>query len=242
MAAAMVEAIAADGHQISVSRRSHSHARRLSARFENVAISDNQTVIDNAEIVILGLLAEVATDLLPRLSFREEQQVISLMAGIAHRQVCGLVHPAKSVTIAIPFPFIAKGGSPILTYPQGDIVRALFGNKNKLFTMETEDALNAFMAAQAVMSPVLKLLEQSAGWLSERGVEKVQAEQFLTSLVGGALSARSADEANLFATMLDELNTKGGLNAELREHMMSAGMNEALIDGLERLEMRLKGP
>ncbi len=98
------------------------------------------------------------------------------------------------------------------------------------------------MAAQAVMSPVLKLLEQSAGWLSERGIERVQAEQFLTSLVGGALSARSAGEANLFATMLDELNTKGGLNAELREHMMSAGMNEALIDGLERLEMRLKGP
>jgi len=242
MASAVVDAIARDGHELTVSKRSHSHATRLAAAYENVTIADNQAVIDRSDVLILGLLAGTAKDLLPRLELREDQKIISLMAGVSHQELSALTHPATRATIAIPFPFIAKGGSPILTYPQSDLVEELFGVSSILISLNTEEDLNAFMAVQAVRSPVLKLLQERAGWLSGRGVDRGLGEHFLASLIGGSLHARADQAGEVFGEMLEELNTEGGLNAELREYMVAAGMNETLLEGLALLEARLKGP
>ncbi|MCK0101450.1 NAD(P)-binding domain-containing protein [Pseudohalocynthiibacter sp. F2068] len=240
IASAMVDGIAADGHEITVSERGRKHAARLASAYSNVTVADNQTVIDNSDVVILGLMADVAPGIMNSLKFRPDQIVVSAMAGVKHDQLVKMVKPAKEATTAIPFPAIAKGGSPLLVFPRLSTVETLFGERNHIVNLSDEAKLDAYMAAQAVLSPIVKLLEETTNWLADRTGSRADAEQFLRALIGGSLMSQSSEDSNVFTAMLEELNTPGGFNAELRELFVEKGVMKTLHAGLAQLEDRLK--
>lgn len=133
----------------------------------------------------------------------------------------------------IPFPAIAKGGSPIFTCPDAPLVRDLFGAKNRIIAFTEMNQMQPYMAAQAVLSPALKLLDETAVWLAARTQDADTADGFLRALVASALQAAPLKEG------LAALGTPGGLNAQLRDHMMAQGVGRALAQGLNDLETRL---
>lgn len=49
--------------------------------YDNVQVADNQGVVDASDVLFLGLMAEVAQDLLGSLTFREGQIAITFMVG-----------------------------------------------------------------------------------------------------------------------------------------------------------------
>lgn len=57
IATAAMRGIAGDGHQITVSRRSAANAEGLARDFANVSVADNQTVLDQSDVVFVALLA-----------------------------------------------------------------------------------------------------------------------------------------------------------------------------------------
>lgn len=240
IAAAAVEGIAGDGHAIWVSERSHEVSARLAQQFGNVRVADNQGVVDAAEVIFLGLMAGVAPEVLKALAFRDDQLVISFMAGVSLAEVGAMVAPAMAEAIVIPFPAIARGGSPVLCCPATEVVRSVFGAGNEVIALGSEDDLAVFMAAQALLSPVVKLLAEAVDWTAARTGDAAEAERFLRLLVGGGLMAEPLEQKGVLAAMLKALNTEGGLNAALREHMGDAGAYDALRAGLDRLEARLK--
>jgi pyrroline-5-carboxylate reductase len=85
IASAAVHGIIGDGHQITVSERSASHANALAEAYENVSIADNQGVVDASDVIFLGLMAEVAHDVLGALRFREYQTFLTFMAAATHQ-------------------------------------------------------------------------------------------------------------------------------------------------------------
>ena len=114
---------------------------------------------------------------------------------------------------------------------QGDavLVREIFGERNNIFSLKSADEMAAYLRAQAVLSPVAKMVNDAAEWLGERVSDKTQGEVFLRELVTSNLSdTRSAD-------LIEALNTPGGYNQRLRLHMDARGMDDALVSGLEEL-------
>ncbi len=231
IASALVEGVAADGHTIVVSERSASHAARLSGMFENVRVASNQEVVDASDIVIVGLMADAALAILAEVSFRTDQKVISLMANAPLSDVAKMVAPAKAAATLIPFPGIAKGGSPVIALGDQALVHALVGGNNSVFMVRDEAELVVYLSAQAVLSPVIKMIDDAAGWLGDRVEDDLQAERFLRVLVG------SSALSNTCGSLLEALNTPGGYNQRLREHMSAEGMSDALIEGMNKLEV-----
>ena len=228
IASAVVEGIAGDSHQITVSERSRARSADLAARF-GVAVADNQGVADASDVLFLGLLPDQAAEVLPALRFRPDQQVISFMAGVALDTLSSLIAPATPVAVMLPFPGIARGGSPIIAMGQTDLIETLFTPKNSVYTVENDTELTAYLCAQAVLSPAVKLVSDAARWIAPKVTDPAQAEDFLRVLVGSSLMA------NDLAPLLQALNTPGGYNARLREHMDAAGVPEVLEAGLSRL-------
>jgi pyrroline-5-carboxylate reductase len=228
IASAVVEGIAKDGHQITVSERSRARSADLAARF-GVAVADNQGVVDAGDVLFLGLLPGQAAEVLPGLVFRPGQRVISFMAGVPLPRLAALVAPADPVAVMLPFPGIAQGGSPIIALGATDLVEDIFSPANSVYAVADEAELSAYLCAQAVLSPAVKLVADAAGWLAPRVQDAAQAEDFLRVLVGSSLMA------NDLSPLLQALNTPGGYNARLRQHMDAEGMPEALARGLETL-------
>ncbi|MDT8327817.1 MAG: NAD(P)-binding domain-containing protein [Roseovarius sp.] len=230
IASATVRGLIGGGHQITVSERGAAHAARLAAEFETVSIADNQGVIDQSDTIFIGLMAESAPDILSRLTFRTDQQVISFMAGMPLDVLASLVAPAHAAAIMLPFPGIAQGGSPIIAMGEADLITALFAPEHQVFALRDAAELDAYLCAQAVLSPATRLVEQSADWLAARVSDPAQGEAFLRMLVGSNLVTNPCGD------LLEALNTPGGYNQRLRAHMDDAGMGQDLVEGLNRLE------
>jgi pyrroline-5-carboxylate reductase len=226
---AVVEGIAADGHHITVSERSRARSADLAARFGNVTAADNQTVVDISEVVFLGLMAEQAAEILSALVFRPEQQVITLMAGATLEEVSGMVAPARAAAIMMPFPGIARGGSPVMAQGDTALIEEIFGNRNSVFAVSNAAEMEAYLCAQAALSPAVKLVSDAAEWLGKRVSDPQQGEAFLRMLTGSSLLAAPCSD------MLEALNTPGGYNQRLRLHMEAAGMGRDLARGLDDL-------
>lgn len=230
IAAAVVRGIAGDGHRITVSERGARHAQALAEAFENVTVAPNQAVVDQSDILIVALMAEAAQDILRALSFRPDQQVISVMAGATLARVAAMVTPAKAAAIMIPFPGIASGGSPVLAQGDTDLVRALVAPANTVYTIRSDPEMAAYMSAQAVLSPVARLVEDAADWMATRVSDPDLGEAFLRHLVSSSLHDTPA------AALVEALNTPGGYNQRLRQALEDSGMRTALRDGLDKLE------
>jgi len=230
IASAAVHGVAGDGHQITVSERSASHAGALADAYENVTIADNQGVVDASDVIFLGLMAEVASEVLGKLEFREGQRMITFMAGSTLEQADALVRPARAVAIMMPFPGIAHGGTPVMMQGDAELVREIFGGRNSVFALKNSDEMAAYLCAQAVLSPVARMVSDAAEWLGERVADKEQGEAFLRALVASNLSDIEC------GPLIEALNAPGGYNQRLRLHMEAIGMREALKGGLNELE------
>lgn len=235
IASAVVHGIAQDGHVIRTSQRSAAQAERLSAQYANVTPMENQEVIDQSDVIFLGLMPERAQEILPQLRFRSRQQVISFMASLSLEDVQACVAPATASCIMIPFPAIAQGGSVIPVLGQDDMVHMLFGTRNQVISLKTRQEMDALLCAQAVLSPVTQLVASAAQWLEENGLEAQRGEPFLRMLIASGLMQSEAK------ALLTSLATPGGFNESLREHMNDAGMREDLREGLDHLLAWHKG-
>ena len=240
IAAAMVNGIAADGHEIFVSERNALISAELQQTHPNVTVANNQTVADSSDILIIGLLDSAARQVLPALTFQPHHRVFSVVVGITFAELNEWVAPAQEVGTFIPYPFIAQGASPLLVYPQSDTLEALFGKRNHLITLNSEADLNSYLAAQAVLSPTVKLLHETAQWLTTRTGDGLSAEKFLRILIGNYLTATPLDQPDTLPAMLRDLSTEGGLNAQLRDHFTDQGVYETLEEGLNKLEKRFE--
>lgn len=230
IAAAVVVGIADDDHRIVVSERNTAQSSRLAERFGTVTMATNQAVVDGSEVVFLGLLAGHAPEVLTDLTFRAGQRVISFIAEIALEDIATMVAPAEAVAIMLPFPAIAKGGSPILTLGDATLVREIFAPANAVFALQSPAELNAYLCAQAVLSPALLLVASAADWMNNQGVDHAAGEAFLRALVGSSLQAGDCRQT------LTALSTPGGYNLRLRQAMEHSGMETALTKGLDDLK------
>jgi pyrroline-5-carboxylate reductase len=230
IASAVVHGIAGDGHQITVSERSARYSDALAEAYDNVTVAGNQSVVDASEVIFLGLMAEVAPDVLGSLKFREDQRAITFMAGASLEEANAMVQPARTVAIMMPFPGIAKGGTPIMMHGDPDLVQEIFGSRNTVFPLNDAEEMAAYLCGQAVLSPVARMVNDAANWLGDRISDKAQGEAFLRALVASSL-AGSGTEA-----LIEALNTPGGYNQRLRLHMEDSGMSAALASGLDALE------
>jgi len=229
IARAAVEGIVHDGHEIIVSERSAHHSSSLAKAYENVKIADNQGVVDASDVLLLGLMAEVATDVLGALTFREGQVAITFMAGASLEEADALVRPARATSIMMPFPGIAQGGTPVMMYGDSEIVTDIFGTRNSIFLVRDANEMAAYLSAQAVLSAVARMVGDAADWLGDRVSDKNQGEAFLRELVASNLSATACE------SLIEALNTPGGYNQRLRLHMEAQGMTSALKNGLSKM-------
>ncbi len=226
IASAVVEAIAEDGHSILVSERSAKNAARLSADHSNVTVAANQAVVDGSDVILLGLTDDVYADALEPLTFRKDQTVISMMGTPTRAEVAARVSPAHVSARMLPYPSIVKGGSQILVCGETELVQTLFGVRNSIFHVASEEELSAWICAQAVLSPAVLMVKEAATWLGAQGADPAMAEQFLRELVGSSLMAGPC------TPLLQALDTPGGFNQRLRNSMVDDGLIDSLRSGL----------
>lgn len=237
IAAAMVRGLGGQGHDLRVSPRNSALAAQLAGEMEEVSIHENAAMAQDCDVVFLCLMAGVAREVLPTLSFRPGIRLISVMVDVDLATLTSFATEAASIDITIPLPQIATGGCPLPCYPGNETVVAVFGPQNPSFAVKDERALNAHFAASALMSTTLDQIATGADWLAGFTGDATAAQFYISHMISSAL-ATIGENASV-PQMLEELSTEGGLNATLKAHMRGAGADTALTKGLDAFQERL---
>ena len=239
IAEALIEGITGQGHKIYVSNRSNLRSKRLSKEYTDVIACENDEVCSSSDIIFSCLMASVARAILPKINFRGDHQIISVMAHINRDELISYCMPAKNICITIPLPFVAKGGCPLPVYPHSDALKFLYGANNSIIVLESPDHIAPHFVISAMLSPVFSLFDLASKWLGSKTGNDLQSEIYLTHLFKGYLDFMPDSERERFTAALHSLSTEGGLNSTLKAHMQEKGTYLALSDGLALLEKRL---
>lgn len=239
IASSMVSTIASDEHRIFVSERNATISAELEKLFDTVTCAPNETVVEQSEIVIICLLADVARKVLPSLPFRESQSIISVMAGVSLAEITELCKPAREVSVAIPLPILPLGGTPLVAYPKTVALDSLFGAHATIHHCASEEALKAHFVTTGLLLPLLDQIALTAQWLVGYTEDQGSAERYLAALLGGYCRMLNQSPELDLDTLRRGLSTQGGLNKTLSDSLSDQGAGKALEAGLDGLGARL---
>ena len=242
IAAPMARALARGGHQVTVSERNAEVAASLVAEGLGITAAPNRSVLDRADIVFLCLRPAVWQGIVAPLSFRADQQVVSVMSGIPLADLAAACAPASRISATIPYGFIEHGACPLPVVGDAAAIRDLFGAANLVLPQEREEALTDHFAASALASGVLEMLDTAAGWLGDQTGDRAQAETYVLSLIAGILAHLPKDGAGRLAAERDALASPNTLNLQMLDGLRAARAFDDLPDILGRIAASMREP
>jgi pyrroline-5-carboxylate reductase len=230
-----------DAPRILLSPRNAEKAAALAARYPSVSVApDNQSVASRCDVVVLSIRPADSRAILKALTFRPDQAVISVMAGVPNDELALLVAPARDIARAIPLPPVGRRAGVTPVHPGTAAARALFGRLGGASDVDDAGAFEAMSAATGTIAAHLRYLASISEWLSGQGVAPEQAARFVRSVfanVGEDLGGGGGD--------LDELArahaTPGGINERFSAMLAEAGVFETVSRSLQVVYEQLTG-
>lgn len=228
-----------------ISARTAARAEKLSNKFENVKVEpDNQSIVDKVEILFLSVLPEQANDVMNSLSFRAEQTIVSLVAGISVSEIVEHVTPATQVHRIIPMPPNELGVGPIPIFPPSDEVESLLSDLGSIIPVTDEGQFSTFSAASALMAVFFELVATNARWCTRQGVSAEQGTLYSSSLFHALATLTREMGPEKLQQLSDECLTAGGLNEQIlmaaKTHGLFGLLEQELDKVLKRISKRRK--
>ena len=111
----------------------------------------------------------------------------------------------------------------------------------RLIELSDETRFDAFTAATALMATYFRFVETAATWMSGQGVAPDQADRFVRQLFWGVAATAMATPERSLGELVDEHQTRGGINEQVRKHLESQGVFAELAAALDGVRARLAG-
>jgi pyrroline-5-carboxylate reductase len=242
---AMVTGIVGSGLDVTgilVSPRNQAVAARLASQFPSVRIAtNNQEVVDAAEVLFLAVRPQIAEEVITALEFRKGHTVVSVIAATDRSRLLAWIREDVQLTQAIPLPFVADREGVTAIYPPNREIASIFAVLGSAVECETKEEYDLLAVASALMGTYFGILDRATGWLAEKGMPREKARTYLAPLFASlAQRAARADQTSL-EVLRREFSTPGGLNEQVFEEFDCGGGSRALTDALERVLNRVKG-
>jgi pyrroline-5-carboxylate reductase len=227
ISAAVIEGLQSlpEAPEIIVSPRSEATSLALAARFKTVRRAQSNAEVASADIVFLGIRPMHLEEALAGIDFKAGQIVASMVAGFGLSDIKAR-WPNATVCRFIPLPGIARGKGPMATYPAVPEIIKLISPLGDLFVAPDEarihfGGLNSFMSSYYELQRALIDVGMSAG------ISQSDARGFVVSLLGMLADTAQHTPDATFGALVEEHQTKGGLNERVRAALLEQGWFDA---------------
>jgi pyrroline-5-carboxylate reductase len=228
-----------DAPDVVLSPRSADRSAALAERFATVRVAaDNQSVLDDSDVVVVCLLPGNAAEVLAGLTFRADQAVVSAVAGLTVADLRTIVAPATDIARSIPLPAVATRDSVTPVHPATAAITELFGRLGGSLAIDDELAYEAVAAASATVAAHFRYLGTIADWLTDKGIAGDQARRYVADTFA-ALSAELGQPGADFTALANAHATPGGLNEQFARDLGDAGVYDEMRVGLDAILSRI---
>jgi pyrroline-5-carboxylate reductase len=227
---------------IQLSPRNAAVAAKLSEAHANVTIAtDNQAVLDNADLVFLAVRPQIIEDVVRALKFRSDHHVISLAAATPLDRLTTWIDQPVRLTQAIPLPFVAVLNGVTAIHPADPVAANLFSKLGKAIEVTNKTEYDLLGAASALMCTYFGILEAGTKWLENKGLAYDSGRTYLNQMFGALSDAAARAPEQTFDEIRTEFSTKGGLNEQVFNTFLADGGTKALTGALDSVFNRIRG-
>lgn len=227
--------------QVYISRRSQAKSAALKEAFASKVTveDDSQKIIDQSDVIFIGLLPDVARSLLPTLKFPKDKKIVSMMATIPYEELLGLVQvPKENVIRTVPLPSASKRSGPILAYPENEFGRNLLQTIGTPVMVNDEKEMTTLTSLTSFISFFYATEASFHDWFVNNGVSAGPARAFIASFFKSLAEAGFASSES-FHDMAEEAATPGGLNEQVHTSLTKRGGYDTVIDEIDEIYRRL---
>ena len=224
-------------NRIAVSRRSEAKSRDLVEKFPNrvTVYDDNQSVVDDADIIFLTVLPQQTKEVLDALKFNHSRHVLVSLVSTSKIDELSTDSrlPIHSIYKMICLPAVATHDGvclvtpPIASQTGGSghgTLRNLLESLGGVVEAETEKEMSIMMVPSGLMGSLYGILKNNRDWLVRQGIPIEKA----SFLVGRQYHAMMLDAENrcaqpeAFEELIEE-QTPGGLNEQSLSNLDQLG-------------------
>ena len=228
-------------NKIIISSRNQKKSRELKKKFKRIFIEkSNQNIINNSNWIFLAVTPTVGKKIISKLKFRSNQTIISFISTINIRQLKQMVRVKSSIVRAIPLPPISLKKGPVPICPPNKKIKNFFDKIGSTIEIKNEKLSINFWSISGMMATYYEILRIMSDWLVARGVKKIDAQKYITSLFL-ALSADAVfNSKKELKYLVSESQTPKGLNEQGLKEIKKMGFHRSIINTLNSLNKRLK--
>ena len=202
----MMPAMVKTGHRFIVSERGRATSEYLAGHYGAEIYTDNQAIVNEADIVILAVRPFDAVSVCEGLTFGPRQTVLSLCAGIGNAELAPAIAPGRLV-MAMPVVAAQFGESPTLLYPDDEPCRHLLAPCGPVLALNSEAYFGPASTIACYYGWVQELIGEMTGWVAERGVDPDTARLLVAQMTRAAATTVRERPDDSVRALVDELAT-----------------------------------
>jgi pyrroline-5-carboxylate reductase len=226
--------------QIIISPRNKKIALGLKKKFKKIIISKtNQEIIDKSDWVFLSVTPLVGEKIIKDLKFRTNQKVISFISTITLSQLKKMIKKKIDIVRAIPLPPISLREGPVPICPPNKKVKAFFDKLGSTVEIKNEKLSINFWSTSGMMASYYNMLDTMSVWLNKRGVKKLDAQKYVTSLFLALSKDAVINSDKDLKLLVKDSQTPKGLNEQGLKEMIKKDVYKSLINSLNDIHKRL---
>ena len=226
--------------KILISSRNKSISKALEKKFKKVIIAkDNQEIVNNCSWVFLSITPIVGEKIVKRLKFKSNQTIISFISTITLAQLKKAIKVKAKIIRAIPLPPIALKKGPIPICPPNKKVKEFFDKIGTTIEIKNEKSSINFWSTSGMMAPFYELLRVMSNWLVKRGIKRVDAQKYITSLFLALSEDAFLNSKKDLKYLVKDSQTLKGLNEQGVRELTKSGFYKKLENALNSIHRRL---
>ena len=227
--------------KIIISPRNSKIAKNLKKKYRKVIIAkNNQEIIDKSDWVFLSITPTVGEKIIKDLKFKPKQTIISFISTITLVQLKKMIN-TKNIDLvrAIPLPPISLKKGPIPICPPNAKVKKFFNNLGTTVEIKNEKLSINFWSTSGMMASYYEILRAMSEWLVKRGVKKIDAQKYITSLFLALSEDAIINSKKDLKFLVKDSQTPKGLNEQGLKELTKLGTYKSITKVLNSIHQRL---
>ena len=226
--------------KILLSPRNRKVAKKLKKQFRKVSIAkNNQEIVNSCNWIFLAVAPTVGKKIIKNLKFKSGQTIVSFISTMTLPQLKKVIKVKAIIVRAIPLPPISLRKGPVPIFPPNKKVKNFFDKLGTTVEIKNEKLSNNFWATSGMMAPFYELLSSMSNWLVKRGVQRDDAQKYITSLFVALSEDAVVNSKKDLKYLVKESQTPKGLNEQGVKELRKAGFYKSSEKTLNSILKRL---
>lgn len=226
--------------EVLLSPRNSERAETLSRDCGGRILGSNQEVVDGSDLVVLSVRPAAAKEALSQVKLREDQVLISVVAGIPVADLEPLAEPAPVVR-AMPVTAAEAASSPTLITPPHARVEALFAHCGEAIPVAEDREFEAAATNACVYGWYFALFECIRAETEKAGVSPAVARRVVLGMARGAAEVALAKPEETLDGTAQEIATEGSFTRLGLDHLEARQAFDPWREAFAQVHAALKG-